>query len=73
MKKFVKVNADRGWPAGLYEVVSRQGHSHSATLSLRLAGTRNKPENLYEAHTHTDADCIRANKQYADQIGRKPK
>lgn len=73
MKKFVKVKADRGWPAGLYEVVRRQGTGHLATLFLRLAGTRNQLESLYEAHTFVDADCIRANNHYADQIGRKTK
>jgi hypothetical protein len=70
MKKFVKVNTDRQWTPGLYEVISRQGHSHGATLKLRLAGTKNAGQDLYEAHTFTDADCFRANKAYAEQIGR---
>ena len=71
MKRFVKVNADRGWAPGLYEVLARRGQSHGATLTVRLAGTRGSGEELYQGHVYTDADCIRADKQYADQIGRK--
>lgn len=71
MKRFVKVNADRGWAPGLYEVLARKGHSHGATFTLRLAGTRSAGQELYQGHVFTDAECIRANKQYADQIGKK--
>lgn len=71
MKKFVKVNPGRGWAPGLYEVIARRGQSHGALLTLRLAGTRTGGEDLYEAHTYVDADCVRASKAHADQIGRK--
>lgn len=71
MKRFVKVNPDRGWAPGLYEVLNRRGPSHGQTITVRLAGTRGAGQELYHAHTFIDADCIRASKQYADQIGRK--
>lgn len=72
MIKFVKINNDRGWAPGLYEVLSRRGQSHGASLKLRLAGTRNPGVDLYEAHTYTDGDCIRASQRHASQIGLKP-
>jgi hypothetical protein len=71
MKKFVKIASDRGWTPGLYEVVDTRKHGISTTLSLRLAGTRDPAKDLYLAHTYVDADCTRASKQHADQIGRK--
>ena len=56
---FVKIHANRDYPAGLYEVTSITGNGTGKTYNLTHKDTKAKVS-IFAAHTFQDLECKRA-------------
>lgn len=77
IKRFVKINWDRGYGDGLFEILAERGQGQGQEYHLRDSATK-RTFWIYSAHTHRTFDSAKANidakkdrQAVAQLIGRK--